>query len=243
MWVEHIVSAKSIHYTIYHPFSQSSVFSHNHNWRTGSTANLYILLPPRAKQCLWLNNKTVNTHCSITKRRRRRRHITYVTSTVSINLLLQSTISVITIISFKDYAFWELYRLAADHWRSSIFPLSYCLQYALHRLSIQLCILMDMYSAGICAVLLLLLHSITWSVSVRRTRLHCSLKHVYLQHPFAWHANCIRRPSFSILWARLLMGSQTPTDRPTDTIKNRVTCSTGTTNWRTRDATVSNTVF
>lgn len=107
----------------------------------------------------------------------------------------------------------DLYRLAIDHWRSSIFPLSYCLQHAIHRLSIQLCILMDMYSAGICAVLLLLLHSIMRNVSVRRTRLHCSLKHVYLQHTFAWHANWIRRPSFSILWARLLMGSQTPTDR------------------------------
>jgi len=46
--------ATSVRYTINHPFSQSSVFSHNHNWRTGSTAHLHILLPPHAKQCLWL---------------------------------------------------------------------------------------------------------------------------------------------------------------------------------------------
>ena len=103
VWVEHNVWTTSIRYTTNHPFFQSSVFSLNHNWRTGSTAHLHILLPPRAKQCLWLNNKTVNNHCSITKRWRQ---ITYVTSTVSINLLLQSTISVITIISSKDYASW-----------------------------------------------------------------------------------------------------------------------------------------
>lgn len=83
---------------------------------------------------------------------------------------------------------------------------------------------MDMCSASICAVLLLL-HSTIGKVSVRRTRLHCNLKHVYLQHTFAWRANWIRRPSYCILWARLLMRSQTPTD----SIKNRVTCGTGTT--------------